>query len=199
MVRSVDLHQFPKTSRRSRIWRAGDSLTTRFGFQISSSIMIRRTLSRDICNPCTSTNFSCARVGPKSSYRSLIRSNACCVIQHPNGDCSVYPAVRLLTLCSFLAIGSPERFTCRRLIPSSWAASFCNNRLSFSLCITSSRVISWLLIVSNLSILRSLQMGHFNFAERGHYHFALTILFSALTLAHVFCYTAQSIIICAVW
>jgi hypothetical protein len=37
-----------------------------------------------------------------------------------------------------------------------------------------------------LSILRSLHRGHFNFAERGHYHFALTKSKSPLTYQPVF-------------
>src|SRR4030042_1839967 len=46
---------------------------------------------------------------------------------------------------------------------------------------TSNRVISRLLIVSSLSTLCPFQKGHFNFAQRGLYYFALTLACPLLT------------------
>ena len=76
-----------------------------------------------------------------------------------------------------------SRFTCRTLTPSCSAAARCFIRFSASRCNTSNRPISRLLMLSSLSTfcpplgrkeLRIPKRGHFNFAQRGLYYFALT-------------------------
>src|SRR3989304_4132127 len=62
------------------------------------------------------------------------------------------------------------------------AASFWLTRFSASFCITSNRLISFVLIFSNsstfLSFPRHLRRGHSNFGKRGLYHFGLTLIFA---------------------
>ena len=112
-----------------------------------------RTLSSEIFSFSLSTNFSCASVGPKPLYFVFNRFKARFFTSADKRLLLFRPrCFDTNPAAPFWRYAFSKRLIWRVLKPKICPASFCLMRFSESLCITSKRLNSFVLISSSLSI-----------------------------------------------